>query len=1128
KTYGCAPPPAGSEESEEDDEEFAPEDVTFAPKDVSPVDFSPRLGVQGLGYRGLDPGLALPGRDADRHVHLFQPQSETRSRLFGDRPVGSRRGGVAGQAFGVGALEDEDEDVYHRDSMSRYDTVLRDEEPGDGLYGWTAPQQYTWRTDRTRDAAYLGKILDGFTLAQKPLEQKTVFPPPNLPRDYRPVHFFRPPVDVSRLCGVSPALAEALRSSRGHMVKEEAQQGSRHQLDSGQRGALLGEDALQGSGSGPGSVMDLLRPEDRQRLLSLRTAAAQMPSQDASQAPPLSGLQQEALAAWTGSSSSSSSSSQSFKPFEKTPGKQARYERYLSRLQQGDTGAAASARSSSGPPSCIGRLPPRCRPASPAPSSRTPWTPGTPAATSSQGDGQQAASRTFGKLTRETLEWHPDRLLCKRFNVPDPYPGSALVGLPKVKRDKFSVFDFLTVSERQEVAECQVFESVFPQHDAAKQICSWPGPSSQGADTLSFCGSAAPPKPLEEKKSRWDISKETGHTQNQAGSKPSGPAPDHRPSPPQEERPPMDLFRAIFISSSEEKSSSSSEEDGDEDEEAKGDEEPSSSRLAGPVLSSPVDFPSMPLALSSSSSQMPSREEDEEFGPKLPPPSAADGAAAQSCAGKKRHRRRHRRLPEEQQEEKKKHRKHKAKQQKKSREEESSSSEDSEGVQPSTDDLLRRSEAEEHPDPEHLVTRRAYILLLSNKHLNHLSGGGAFMGSGPEESSCDVLRSSSFLEGGRAEGWKNLLIAYGIFLRMYFRCKHLKVLLEITWLKLEPVVVQQPPGGGGSPQEDEGAEWSEESQDVDSGRPLRLFAGVHSRTVTECALIPNNNSRMVTVSWDRKMVAWDLETGRVLWETELDGLLTSCSCSSDGRLLVCAAEPQDTVYVCGASGGQTLHRISNHHSSTITRVRFDPPDQRVASVSADRTIKLWDLQAKRTTMSICSNHSNVISSCCFNGNGHFLCTASWDKTLKLWDLQGGQFRSNGGAALQRSHEGSVSCCVLSADADLLVSGSYDRTVALWDPSSLRRTLVLRGHSDWVTDVSLSADRKLVVSSSKDGSVRLWDVQNVEQIPEVMQIKSGEGTGVQILKCEECGRPFPVSRLLTSDLLTRCVFCRLKA
>lgn len=30
--------------------------------------------------------------------------------------------------------------------------------------------------------------------------------------------------------------------------------------------------------------------------------------------------------------------------------------------------------------------------------------------------------KKFGKLTREDEEWHPDRLLCKRFNIPDPYP----------------------------------------------------------------------------------------------------------------------------------------------------------------------------------------------------------------------------------------------------------------------------------------------------------------------------------------------------------------------------------------------------------------------------------------------------------------------------------------------------------------------------------------------------------------------------------------------------------------------------------------------------------------------------------------------------------------------------------
>lgn len=42
----------------------------------------------------------------------------------------------------MGALEDADADIYDRDALSNYDSVLGGEEPGDGLYGWTAPAQY--------------------------------------------------------------------------------------------------------------------------------------------------------------------------------------------------------------------------------------------------------------------------------------------------------------------------------------------------------------------------------------------------------------------------------------------------------------------------------------------------------------------------------------------------------------------------------------------------------------------------------------------------------------------------------------------------------------------------------------------------------------------------------------------------------------------------------------------------------------------------------------------------------------------------------------------------------------------------------------------------------------------------
>ncbi|KAG9341985.1 hypothetical protein JZ751_018302 [Albula glossodonta] len=245
RMYGCALPPNGSEESEEEEDEYIPENVTFAPKDVTPIDFTPKDDLHGLGYRGLNPQQALMGSSGSGHINLFTLDSDRTSSLLGDfGPRSKRRGGVSGQAFGVGALEEEDDDIYHRDALSNYDTMLGGEEPGDGLYGWTAPQEYGKKKKASdKDAAYIGKILEGFTLATKSMDNKTVYPPPVLPRDYRPVHYFRPVLDPST---VSPQVALALQASVGHMPQDSQPKG-RHQLDASQRRELLGESSLQGT-----------------------------------------------------------------------------------------------------------------------------------------------------------------------------------------------------------------------------------------------------------------------------------------------------------------------------------------------------------------------------------------------------------------------------------------------------------------------------------------------------------------------------------------------------------------------------------------------------------------------------------------------------------------------------------------------------------------------------------------------------------------------------------------------------------------------------------------------------------------------------------------------------------------
>ncbi|XP_030650004.1 WD repeat-containing protein 88-like [Chanos chanos] len=314
--------------------------------------------------------------------------------------------------------------------------------------------------------------------------------------------------------------------------------------------------------------------------------------------------------------------------------------------------------------------------------------------------------------------------------------------------------------------------------------------------------------------------------------------------------------------------------------------------------------------------------------------------------------------------------------------------------------------------------------------------------------------------------------------------------------------------------------------DAEKGAQVQLFEGGHKSAITGCSFIPEKN-RVITASWDKTLNAWDVETGKILWTSALGGLLTSCSVSADGKFVASSSDSENALYVSCADTGERLFYMKDHHKSTVTSCRFDPQSEHVASVSADKTIKLWDLCSHRTTLTINSTHTNVISNCCFTSNGRHICTASWDRTLQLWDIKEGRLCLRVGMEISKGHTGSVSSCAFSNDDSFLVSGAYDKTVAVWDMKSQCRTLVLKGHLDWVTDVDVSADKNWVASSSKDSTVRLWNVENSEQIPAVIETRRAQRMGFQILKCEECGKPFSISRTDDSDII-KCVFCRLKA
>lgn len=258
--------------------------------------------------------------------------------------------------------------------------------------------------------------------------------------------------------------------------------------------------------------------------------------------------------------------------------------------------------------------------------------------------------------------------------------------------------------------------------------------------------------------------------------------------------------------------------------------------------------------------------------------------------------------------------------------------------------------------------------------------------------------------------------------------------------------------------------------DMRTGAIERRMDG-HDDVVVDLDLAADGN-RLVTASFDGTAALWDYALGtRIATLPHSPEGTYTARFSRNGSRIVTTTTPEGSLPDDDAAGlwngfdGEQIAQLS--HSKFIHGARFDHAGERIATVSLDGTLKLWDV-ADGQLLRSWQGDGAPVTAVVFSPDDDRLTNAAQGIVRQYHPASGAEID-----VLRDSGLGIPETLAYSPDGQQLAIGTQAGNIWLWNPAQgIVRSL--KGHRQLVDALAYGTDGALLFSGGVDGEIRVWD------------------------------------------------------